>query len=254
MTLFELLFILEQIESAGKGNYQLSNEFGCLKTGTRSLAAIEEEVMDENVLFLYQKQQDTPFYTVSEFIEYIKNFVKSDNSLINKTVILKNVQCYHGTTQESMDLSILYFVQNGNILVPATVRNIDMDTHIKERIDQGINWMKEFSDKGISAAELPSTEPNHYKRDYLEYIRIKDQLVCHLAYISKISKDKNRKNVFLQAIEELTDEESCEWIKYDYRTICPKHHDADNPYWRIPENMDRLKYCPYCGKKIKIVK
>ena len=196
MTLFELLFILEQIESAGKGNYQLSNEFGCLKTGTRSLAAIEEEVMDENVLFLYQKQQDTPFYTVSEFIEYIKNFVKSDNSLINKTVILKNVQCYHGTTQESMDLSILYFVQNGNILVPATVRNIDMDTHIKERIDQGINWMKEFSDKGISAAELPSTEPNHYKRDYLEYIRIKDQLVCHLAYISKISKDKNRKNVF----------------------------------------------------------
>lgn len=253
MTLFELLFILEQIESAGKGNYQLSNEFGCLKTGIRSLAAIEEEIIDEDVLFLRQKQPDTPLYTVSEFVEYIKSLIKSDNSLINKTVILKNVQCYQGTTQESMDLSILYFVQNGNILVPATVRNIDMDTHIRERIDQGINWMKEFSDKGISAAELPST-PNHYKRDYLEYVRIKDQLVCHLEYISKFLKDKNRKNVFLQAIEELTDEESCEWIKYDYRTICPKYHDADNPYWRIPENMDRLKYCPYCGKKIKIVK
>ena len=45
----------------------------------------------------------------------------------------------------------------------------------------------------------------------------------------------------------------CEWVKYDYRTICPKNHDANNPYWRIPDNMDKLKYCPYCGKKIKIV-
>ena len=44
----------------------------------------------------------------------------------------------------------------------------------------------------------------------------------------------------------------CEWIKYDYRTICPKNHDANNPYWKIPDNTDKLKYCPYCGKKIKI--
>lgn len=47
--------------------------------------------------------------------------------------------------------------------------------------------------------------------------------------------------------------DACEWIKYDYRTICPKNHDANNPYWRIPDNTDKLKYCPYCGKKIKIV-
>ena len=46
----------------------------------------------------------------------------------------------------------------------------------------------------------------------------------------------------------------CDWIKYDYKTICPKNHDANNPYWRIPDNMDKLKYCPYCGKKIKVVK
>ncbi len=46
----------------------------------------------------------------------------------------------------------------------------------------------------------------------------------------------------------------CEWIKYDYRTICPKNHDANNPYWRIPDNTDKLKYCPYCGRKIKAVK
>ena len=45
----------------------------------------------------------------------------------------------------------------------------------------------------------------------------------------------------------------CEWIKYDYRTICPKNHDANTPYWRIPDNTDKLKYCPYCSKKIKVV-
>lgn len=250
MTLFELLFTLEQIESAGNGNYLLSDEFGCLKTGIRSLTVIEEDIMDEDVLFLYKKQPDTPFYTVSEFVEHIKNLVKRDGSLINKTVILKNVRFYQGTAQKSMDLSILYFTRNGNMLAPATVQNIDTDAFIRERIDQGINWMKEFFDKGISTAELPTIEPNDYKRDYLEYIRIKDQLANHLAYISK---DKNRKDVFLQAVEELTDEDFCEWIKYDYRTICPKYHDADNPYWRIPENMDKLKYCPYCGKEIKIV-
>ena len=46
--------------------------------------------------------------------------------------------------------------------------------------------------------------------------------------------------------------QTCTWIKYDYRTLCPKEHDINNPYWRIPENMDKLKYCPYCGKKIII--
>ena len=45
----------------------------------------------------------------------------------------------------------------------------------------------------------------------------------------------------------------CKWIHYDYRTVCPRKHDVDNPYWRIPEHrMDTLKYCPYCGKEIEI--
>lgn len=50
-----------------------------------------------------------------------------------------------------------------------------------------------------------------------------------------------------------TSDDCCEWIKYDYRTMCPKNHDAKNPYWRIPVDMDKLKYCPYCEKKIKVV-
>lgn len=50
--------------------------------------------------------------------------------------------------------------------------------------------------------------------------------------------------------------EKCKWIKYDYRTMCPKEHiDVDKPYWRIPENrMETLKYCPYCGKEIEVDK
>ena len=45
----------------------------------------------------------------------------------------------------------------------------------------------------------------------------------------------------------------CMWIKYDYRTICPKKHDVGDPYWRIPENRKEvLKYCPYCGLEIEI--
>lgn len=47
--------------------------------------------------------------------------------------------------------------------------------------------------------------------------------------------------------------EKCKWIKYDYRTMCPKEHNVDSPYWRIPENrMETLKYCPYCGKEIEV--
>jgi len=48
--------------------------------------------------------------------------------------------------------------------------------------------------------------------------------------------------------------EKCKWIRYDYRTICPKYHDIDNPYWRIPEKTECLKYCPYCGKEIEVEK
>lgn len=57
-------------------------------------------------------------------------------------------------------------------------------------------------------------------------------------------------NIVLRRHEERP---TCKWIEYDYRTVCPKYHDAKNPYWRIPENWDKLKYCPYCGKEIVVV-
>ena len=66
-------------------------------------------------------------------------------------------------------------------------------------------------------------------------------------YVMKRKLDKAEK--------ELADVQSniCEWIEYDYRTMCPKEHgDVDSPYWRIPYDKVHLTYCPYCGKKIFI--
>ncbi len=63
--------------------------------------------------------------------------------------------------------------------------------------------------------------------------------------------DKYKENYALMKLDEHKD--TCKWIHYNYRTVCPKEHDIDNPYWRIPENrMDTLQYCPYCGKKMEL--
>ena len=78
--------------------------------------------------------------------------------------------------------------------------------------------------------------------------------------VEEIESDGNNTDICISKIKAIeivkqggVADDVCEWIKYDYRTICPKNHDANNPYWRIPDNMDKLKYCPYCGKKIKVV-
>ena len=48
-------------------------------------------------------------------------------------------------------------------------------------------------------------------------------------------------------------EKYCEWIKYDYRTICPREHDANNPYWRIPADTDKFKILSILWEKIVII-
>lgn len=47
----------------------------------------------------------------------------------------------------------------------------------------------------------------------------------------------------------------CKWFLYDYRTIAPKEHfDIEDPFWRIPlQALSTIKYCPCCGKQIKIM-
>ena len=41
----------------------------------------------------------------------------------------------------------------------------------------------------------------------------------------------------------------CEWTEYDYKTIRSPHERN----WSIPSMKD-FKYCPYCRKRIKIVR
>ena len=86
------------------------------------------------------------------------------------------------------------------------------------------------------------------------------ELVEDLVQIITVFSDKIQgkcatkvRKLVTEFIEDDVSDDVCEWVKYDYRTICPKNHDANNPYWRIPDNMDKLKYCPYCGKKIKVI-
>ena len=116
--------------------------------------------------------------------------------------------------------------------------------------------MKVLYENGVSVTEFSVMSLNYYNdyQLYLKTVNMGKQFAAHLAVIAD---DENRKDTFVKAVNEvmpkLEEDDFCEWIKYDYRTICPKYHDADNPYWRIPENMDKLKYCPYCGKEIKIV-
>ena len=56
----------------------------------------------------------------------------------------------------------------------------------------------------------------------------------------------------IKVLQQESKTEKCKWIRYDYRTICPKNHDVNNPYWRLPENTKCLKYCPYCGREIVV--
>ena len=90
--------------------------------------------------------------------------------------------------------------------------------------------------------EIPKAYEKHFNQDKFKYSF--DNFLK--AYNSELLRVANQVDISYEY------EDVCEWIKYDYRTICPKNHDANNPYWRIPDNMDKLKYCPYCGKKIKV--
>lgn len=67
-----------------------------------------------------------------------------------------------------------------------------------------------------------------------------------------LSEYQEAKAMAIEALSEKRKGEKCIWIKYDYRTICPKECGGENPYWRIPENMENLKYCPYCGREIEV--
>lgn len=104
--------------------------------------------------------------------------------------------------------------------------------------------MKEAFEKIIERLEAR-------KRDYhIQYV------TDYIGY-STYHNYKHELNEVIEIVNQAAEEfgnDFCEWFKYDYRTIAPKNHDVGNPYWRIPEDYSKLMFCPYCGKKIKVVK
>lgn len=58
-----------------------------------------------------------------------------------------------------------------------------------------------------------------------------------------------RKDVSIEIVKKGgVSDDACEWTKYDYKTI-RSPHERD---WSIPSMKD-FKFCPCCGKKIKVV-
>ena len=101
------------------------------------------------------------------------------------------------------------------------------------------------------------------REEAIEYFKFQRKIFCedHLKICPKDSiayqatlKEKEFYDMAIKALEQQPSKKSekCIWIKYDYRTICPKECGGESPYWRIPENMENLKYCPYCGREIEV--
>lgn len=243
MTLKALLISLETIQAGMsekiRSQLKLSKEFGELTSYYRDVPYAERGLFSNSAIMM---RSDSKECTVQEFIDRAYLFLQEHRYSSEASILIDG-------------RSILALKECGWKITPITT-NIDLEAFIKDSIKWNKNWMKIFYENEISSVEFPAMSSNYWN-DYIEYlnaVRMSFRLIVHA---NKIADDKIRKGIFMEAVNEvipkLEEDDFCEWIKYDYRTICPKYHDADNPYWRIPENMDKLKYCPYCGKEIKIV-
>lgn len=242
MTLKALLSNLETIQvemDAGlRSQLKLSKEFGELTSYYRDVPYAERGLFPNSAIMM---RSDSKECTVQEFIDRAYQFLQEHRYSSEASILIDG-------------RSILALKECG-LKITLITTNIDLETFIKDSIKQNKNWMKIFYENEISSIEFPAMSSDYW-HDYTEYlnaVRMSFRLIVHA---NKIADDKIRKGIFMEAVNEvipkLEENNFCEWIKYDYRTICPKYHDADNPYWRIPENMDKLKYCPYCGKEIRI--
>lgn len=112
--------------------------------------------------------------------------------------------------------------------------------------------MKRVRFETVSVGEKCQTE---YKENIMKIEKVRIQTDGCINYRNALNLDTGELLPidFAQWVWVKNESDYCEWIKYDYRTIAPREHDINNPYWRIPENMDKLKYCPYCGKEIKVI-
>lgn len=242
MTLKALLISLETIKAGMsekiRSQLKLSKEFGELTSYYRDVPYAERGLFPNSAIMM---RSDSKECTVQEFIDRAYLFLQEHRYSSEASILIDG-------------RSILALKECGWKITPITT-NIDLETFIKDSIKWNKNWMKTFYENEISSVEFPAMSSDYWNdyREYLNIVRMSFMLIVHA---NKITGDKIRKGIFMEAVNEvmpkLEEDDFCEWIKYDYRTICPKYHDADNPYWRIPENMDKLKYCPYCGKEIRI--
>ncbi len=114
---------------------------------------------------------------------------------------------------------------------------------IQEFVKELINRLKEYAERYDEIAFAEMNE-NGQTLDF-EYARGKTEATKEIAFtINQLAEEYNN--------------DFCEWFKYDYRTIAPKHHDniwaiSENLYWRYGGKDAHIKFCPYCGKKIKVV-
>ena len=243
MTLKALLINLETIQAGMsekiRSQLKLSKEFGELTSYYRDVPYAERGLFPNSAIMM---RSDSKECTVQEFIDRAYQFLQEHRYSSEASILIDG-------------RSILALKECGWKITPITT-NIDLETFIKDSIKQNKNWMKIFYENEISSIEFPAMSSDYW-HDYTEYLNAVRMSFRFIVHANKIADDKIRKGIFMEAVNEvipkLEEDNFCEWIKYDYRTICPKYHDADNPYWRIPENMDKLKYCPYCGKEIKIV-
>ena len=222
MTLKTLLFNLKTIQDktdAGLGpQLKLSKEFGELTSCYRDVPYAEMGLFSSNPAIMMH-ERDNRECTIREFIDKIKQFLKERNYLSDANVLINNK-------------SILTLKDCGGVITPVIANFANLDSFIKKLIKQDLNWMKALYENGVSIAEFSVTSLNYYSdyQLYLKTVNMKEQFAVHL---TEIANDENRKDMFVEAVNEvmpkLEEDDFCEWIKYDYRTICPKHHDADNP-------------------------
>ena len=243
MTLKVLLISLKTIQAGMseeiRPQLKLSKEFGELTSYYRDVPYAERGLFSNSAIMM---RSDSKECTVQEFIDRAYLFLQEHRYSSEASILI--------------DGRSILALKECDLKITLITTNIDLETFIKDSIKQNKNWMKIFYENEISSIEFPAMSSDYW-HDYTEYlnaVRMSFRLIVHA---NKIADDKIRKGIFMEAVNEvipkLEEDNFCEWIKYDYRTICPKYHDADNPYWRMPENMDKLKYCPYCGKEIKIV-
>lgn len=209
---------------------------------------------------------------INEVVKALEPTTKNDLVLIHTEGLDEEIRCTMCTNYMKSDRGC-----DGSCVVNKDTYKAVMDT-IEKRIqpttkndlvhnlcDSCTNIGCEFQ-SGIVRTECAFYMPPHLESDNCGNYIIQEDCISRQAVIDLMMQkwgenfsgdDAMQESIdAIRVLPSVTPQEptdKCKWIKYDHRTMCPKEHDVDSPYWRIPENrMETLKYCPYCGKEIEV--